>query len=60
MDIYCNRIVSKWNTLPQGVVNSSTMLAFKRHLQSLTFLLVGGVFLVLCNLTPQYLLYIFI
>ncbi len=29
---YCNHIVSNWNTLPQGVVNCSTM-----PLQSLTF-----------------------
>ena len=41
---YCNRIVSKWNTLPQEVVNSPTTLAFKRHLQSLTFTGRGSIF----------------
>ncbi len=41
---YCNLNVSKWNTLPQEVVNSPTMLAFKRHLQSLSFTGRGSIF----------------
>ncbi len=41
---YCNRIVSKWNSLPQEAVNSPTILAFKRHLQSLTFTGRGSIF----------------